>query len=223
MKQCIKCNVTKDKSQFEKERNQCRACRYDAKKARPQKTYEVSITERECLCCKVVKPADQFDKNARHTTGLVIYCKECRSGTNKKKYEENPEPKKAQSVEYYKNNKPKAMAQSKLYKRHKAATDPRFVLVKRLRSRLLTALKNTIWKKNTKFSEYIGCDRDTLMSHIESQFVEGMSWDNRNLWHIDHKIPLISAKTEEELYKLCHYTNLQPMWAVENIRKGGKV
>ena len=50
-----------------------------------------------------------------------------------------------------------------------------------------------------------------------------MSWENQGEWHIDHKIPLSSAKTEEELYKLCHFTNLQPMWAIENIKKGSKI
>ena len=49
-----------------------------------------------------------------------------------------------------------------------------------------------------------------------------MSWENHGEWHIDHKKPLASAKTEEELKKLCHYTNLQPLWALDNIRKGAK-
>jgi hypothetical protein len=52
-----------------------------------------------------------------------------------------------------------------------------------------------------------------------------MSWDNYGFygWHIDHVIPLSSAKTEEEVYKLCHYTNLQPLWAEDNLKKGSKI
>ncbi len=52
-----------------------------------------------------------------------------------------------------------------------------------------------------------------------------MSWDNHTKygWHIDHIIPLASAKTEEELKSLCHYTNLQPLWAKENLSKGAKI
>jgi hypothetical protein len=50
-----------------------------------------------------------------------------------------------------------------------------------------------------------------------------MSWENRDEWHIDHIIPLSSANSEEELYKLCHYTNLQPLWAEENIKKSNKI
>ena len=46
-----------------------------------------------------------------------------------------------------------------------------------------------------------------------------MDWSNHGKWHIDHKIPISWAKTEEEIIKLSHYTNLQPMWAEENIKK----
>ena len=50
-----------------------------------------------------------------------------------------------------------------------------------------------------------------------------MSWENRNEWHVDHIIPLCSAKTQEELYNLCHYTNLQPLWVKDNLTKGSKI
>ena len=52
-----------------------------------------------------------------------------------------------------------------------------------------------------------------------------MSWDNYGLygWHIDHKVPLSLAKTEEELLKLCHFSNLQPLWAKDNLKKGDSI
>lgn len=68
-----------------------------------------------------------------------------------------------------------------------------------------------------------GCSPEFLKEHLERQFVEGMTWENRNEWHIDHIIPLSSAKTEDELYELCHYTNLQPLWAEDNLKKSNKV
>jgi len=79
-----------------------------------------------------------------------------------------------------------------------------------------------ITKKNRTF-DIVGCTPQELKEHLEKQFIEGMTWENRNEWHIDHIIPLSSAKTEEELYKLCHYTNLQPLWAVDNMKKSNKI
>ena len=55
------------------------------------------------------------------------------------------------------------------------------------------------------------------------QFTEGMTWDNYGEWQIDHIVPLSSGETLEELIALNHYTNLQPLWADENNRKGGTV
>jgi hypothetical protein len=92
-----------------------------------------------------------------------------------------------------------------------------------MRSRLRSFLKTrNITKKNKTF-DIVGCSPEFLKEHLESQFVEGMAWDNRKEWHIDHIIPLSSAKTEEDIYKLCHYTNLQPLWAEDNIKKSNKI
>jgi len=55
--------------------------------------------------------------------------------------------------------------------------------------------------------------------HVEQQFTVDMHWDNYGDWHIDHIVPLSCADTEEELKLLCHYTNLQPLWAVDNLAK----
>lgn len=105
--------------------------------------------------------------------------------------------------------------------------NPRHRLVDNLRGRLRSALKVKSWRKNTHFSKYIGCDQLALILYLEKQFQPRMTWDNYgkgiDKWNIDHIIPLDSAKTEEELYKLCHYTNLQPLWQTDNIKKSNKV
>jgi hypothetical protein len=61
------------------------------------------------------------------------------------------------------------------------------------------------------------CSLEELKSHLEKQFKQGMTWSNHSLkgWHVDHIIPLSSAKSIKELEKLSHYTNLQPLWAKE--------
>lgn len=72
--------------------------------------------------------------------------------------------------------------------------------------------------------EIIGCSKDDLRKHLESNFRRGMTWQNYgSYWHIDHIVPLISAKSPEEVKRLCHWTNLQPLTAFENISKGSKM
>ena len=78
-------------------------------------------------------------------------------------------------------------------------------------------------KKNNKTFNMIGCSPEFLKEHLEKQFVDGMNWENRGDWHIDHILPLSSAQNEDEIYKLCHYTNLQPLWAEDNIKKSNKI
>jgi hypothetical protein len=101
-------------------------------------------------------------------------------------------------------------------------TDYLYAIKKRIRSRICETLRKNGYTKKSKMIEILGCDYETFANHIESQFVDGMNWNNRNEWHIDHIIPLASAKTESEILKLNHYTNLQPLWAMDNIIKSDK-
>jgi hypothetical protein len=84
-------------------------------------------------------------------------------------------------------------------------------------------LKKTNATKKNKTFEIVGCSPQQLKEHLEKQFVTGMTWENRQSWHIDHITPLSSAKSVEEFYKLCHFTNLQPLWAEDNLRKSNKI
>lgn len=72
--------------------------------------------------------------------------------------------------------------------------------------------------------EIIGCSKDDLRKHLESKFKDGMTWGNYGKhWHIDHIVPLISARTADDVKRLCHWTNLQPLTAFDNISKGAKI
>lgn len=97
-----------------------------------------------------------------------------------------------------------------------------------MKVRLRNLIRNSFRKKGynkygVKTESILGVDYSTFKEYMESKFLDGMSWDNRGEWHIDHIIPLSSATSEEELIKLCHYSNLQPLWAEDNIRKGDKI
>jgi hypothetical protein len=107
----------------------------------------------------------------------------------------------------------------RVYRRNRYTNEPEFKLIDCLRSRIGKALK----RKQVKTIDLLGCSMKELRIYLESKFQEGMSWDNHGSWHIDHTIPLSSGKTGEEIKKLCHHTNLQPLWAKENLRKGNKV
>ena len=76
---------------------------------------------------------------------------------------------------------------------------------------------------HNKTFEIIGCDGLFLKTHLESLFTSNMCWENYGEWHVDHIIPLSSSKNLNEFYKLCHYTNLQPLWAHDNLKKGSKI
>ena len=91
-------------------------------------------------------------------------------------------------------------------------------LAANLRSRLSKAIS----RKQIECSAVtdLGCSLEELKKHLETQFKSGMSWDNYGDWHIDHIVPLASAQNEAEIKKLCHFTNLQPLWAEENLSKG---
>ena len=97
--------------------------------------------------------------------------------------------------------------------------------VESLRCLIRKSFKKKHYKKDSRTFDILGIDKNGFMKHIKSQFKEGMTWDNHGLrgWHIDHIIPLSSGKDINEVIKLCHYTNLQPLWWDENLSKGSKI
>lgn len=79
------------------------------------------------------------------------------------------------------------------------------------------------FRKGSRTESILGCTWEEFLVHIERQFLPGMTWENRHLWHIDHIIPLATAKTEADVIALNHVSNLRPMWAKENMQKKDKV
>lgn len=229
MKICIKCNENKDLNRFWKDIsyhdgycNTCKACKSEYRRNKPRIDHLVSVKNFECFSCKINKPSDDFHRNKRKVKGIESVCKECRRDISKNDYKTRKETIKQKARSYYEHNKETILKAQLKRQKERLKEDPRYALTRRLRNRLYYALKNKSWKKDTHFSDYIGCDQEFLVKHIENQFKDGMTWDNKGLWDIDHIIPLSSATTQEEMYKLCHYTNLQPLWTIDNIKKGNK-
>lgn len=139
----------------------------------------------------------------------------------KERYAKNPEFYKKRHREYSKNNREKVNE----YIRNKYATNLQFKIECILRARLLVALKGK--QKSDRTLNLIGCTIPELKIYIEKQFKNGMTWENWKYkgWHIDHVKPIskFDLSDEKEILKACHYTNLQPMWSLDNHRKGNKL
>jgi hypothetical protein len=159
---------------------------------------------------------------------LALYNKEY-SQKNKENIKENRQKravlKKQEITEvcnaWKEKNKDHIREYNKLYTSKRYASDPIFKLKINQRSRVRAILKN---QKSLRTNDLLGCSFDELKNHIESMFLDGMSWDNMGQWHIDHIIPLAAFNLEnEEAQKIAfNYKNLQPLWAIDNLKKGAK-
>lgn len=108
--------------------------------------------------------------------------------------------------------------------RKRYATDEQFRNKTIVRSIFAQALRLQSVVKRTSVIPLLGCSIEFLLQHLEAQFQPGMTWDNQGVWHIDHIRPCASFDLSDvEQQRSCfHYTNLQPLWGVENIRKKDK-
>ena len=135
--------------------------------------------------------------------------------------ENNPEYRK----EYVKNNKERIYAINQ--KAHKKKWKNNEVYRLRIRTRDLVnkcfLTNNTV--KTSKTFEILGCDVKFFKEYLEKQFDDRMNWDNHGQfgWHLDHIIPISSAQTEQDVYRLNHYTNFQPLWWDDNLQKSNKI
>jgi hypothetical protein len=137
---------------------------------------------------------------------------------------ENKEKIKKRNKANYLKNRKKIIKKSVEYEKIQYQTNINFKLKKILRARIRGALKGE--NKSKKTLMLLGVPNiEFIKKYIESKFKEGMSWEKRHLIHIDHIIPCASfdLTKPEEQSKCFHYTNLQPLWASENLAKGSKI
>ena len=148
-----------------------------------------------------------------------------RYNDNKEKWQQhyilNKESLLAQSKEYKKSDKYRRYAKQYMAQR---LQDPSLKLAHNLRCRIRRAVVQISKSKSASMKALLGCSIDELRVHLESLFKEGMSWDNYGEWHIDHIKPVSSFDLSDyEQQRQCfHYTNIQPLWAIENLVKSDK-
>tara|TARA_B110000503_G_scaffold28839_1_gene46175 strand:+ start:195 stop:884 length:690 start_codon:yes stop_codon:yes gene_type:complete len=220
MKNCTKCKVKKELNNFSKDKQKkdylnssCKSCEKEYYKANKERLKQYREANKE----RIEEYSKQYTKE---------YYKLNKGKVNeraKEYYKANKEKIKDKKKKYYKANKEKIIENANKYVMKRKKSFPLFKLKCNLRCRTWSAFKNKGYNKKTKTQEMLGVDWEVCKAHIERQFTKGMSWVNHGDWHIDHIIPLSSANTEEELKKLCHYSNLQPLWAVDNIVKSNVI
>lgn len=196
---------------------------------------------KQCFSCKNSLSLDQFHKNKAKSDGLDPSCKLCRKFRTSKFYEKNSSKIKKRTNLYYYQNKQAMSQASKEYRKRNAEKISQYKKSKRSianeqdRARLKSnpllnviracrrSMRSYIFNKQQSFNEYIGCSQDELRAHIESQFTEGMTWDNYGTWEIDHIFPLSKALNDRHVYRLSHYKNLRPLWVKENRSKNNSI
>jgi hypothetical protein len=142
-------------------------------------------------------------------------------------YEENKEHRKQYLKEYRENNIDKIRQIKRDYERNRKATDPLYKLISNFRTAIYQVLKESNVEKNKHYFDILQYTPEQLITHLELQFKDTMSWDNYGEWHVDHKLPIthfnIVEMGDDEFMKCWALGNLQPMWGIENIRKSNKI
>ena len=189
-----------------------------------------------CSKCRVEKPVKEFYARKDCCDGLRSQCKSCYGIDyethrteiliKRKLYNKTHKAEKSDyDTVYYRANKAKKAARQKAYEQERLKTDFRLRLIHNIRSLIRASLKNRGFRKNgTKTVQILGMSLEDFCDYFESKFTSGMNWEEvmKGNIHIDHIIPISSAKTKADVIRLCHYTNLQPLWAIDNRRKGAR-
>ena len=193
-----------------------------------------------CSKCNVEKELDYFYKMKGGKYGVQGRCKTCHCKKVSAYNNENAKTKSEYMTSYYKENRSELLSKSikyasenricrsayhAQYVKARRENDTTFRILLSLRARIYQAVKGTNKSANT--IKLLGCDPNQARDHIEAQFTDGMTWGNYGMhgWHIDHIIPCARFDlTDPEQQRQCfHFTNLQPLWAKDNIRKGDKM
>lgn len=235
---CSKCLLEKDVCEFHKHRGTndgyytiCKICRKPISEKYLEDNRELINTRRS------KKYYENHEKNLVKDRERIKNEREKRLKNSKKYYENNKDKVKEYQKKHYELNKEtyikkardwgknnQEQKNNKVNERNKIRKkeDILFKLKTKLKTDIYISLKRR--KKSKTLEQIIGLSLDNYKKYIENQFEDWMTWENWGLytWHIDHIIPLSSAKTEDEVYLLWHYSNLRPLSAQENLKKGKK-
>ena len=177
------------------------------------------MTTKICRSCNIEKLVSLFEKKGNKQP-IGSRCKECKNNEDRLKIETNRTSWNEKCRKFYNENKDSINFTRRKNLQKRRDTEPNYRLMMALHCRLYMAVK----EKTGNTMKLIGCSKEELCSFLEAEFLPGMTWENYGEWHIDHIRPCASFNLEDpdEQKKCFHWTNLQPLWATDNIRKGDK-
>ena len=227
-KQCFKCKILKPLNQFIKDKRNtdgrqgvCRKCvgerQKELKKLYSKRYKRYAKTTRDN--CREHRLQYNREYHLKNRERRLAYGKERRNKTK--------ESRAVYNKQYRLEHKEETRQYQRIYSKKRRKNNPQFRFGQSLRGRIRKALRGI--NKAAKTEELLGCTILELRKHLESQFKERMTWDTYGhgigKWNVDHIIPCFSFDLTEELQqkKCFNYNNLQPMWYLENIRKGAKI
>jgi len=239
MKKCNKCCQIKKFSEFHKHRLQKDGYNTLCKECRKPITEQYYYKNRDEINKKQqINYYKNHEKNLKKDRERIKKERVKRNLKSKEYYINNLEKVKEYHKKYYQKNKNRIIEKSR-----KWCEENKELYLKSRRERIKERKNNDIFfklkcklktdiyisirrkKRNKRLEDILGVSIENFKKHIEYQFEEWMTWDNwgKSTWHIDHIIPLCSAKDENEIYELWYYTNMRPISAIENLKKGGKL
>jgi len=228
MKKCSECLIDKDINYFYIKSDRCKDCKTQYQRQYYQKNKETKIKKyreenREILS----------EKNIEYQKGIREENKEERKKYRRKYRVDNIEKSLRLEKEARERNKEKSSTTQKKYReenreilnekrRNRINSNPLLRSKERIRILIANSITKMGYTKKSRTHEILGCSFEEFKLYIDNMLSDGMSWDNHGEWHLDHRIPISWAKTEEDIIKLNHYTNFQPLWASENLSKGNR-
>lgn len=188
--------------------------------------------QRLCKDCSKIKNKQFYTENKKYFQDRYASQKEIILIKNRKWNKQNKDKIEQHKLKFYqsnpsyysnyaKHNKEKIIKNRRNREKIRTKTEPLFRLKKNYRNRLYDYYRGT--NRSKRSEEIVGLSWIEFKIYIENKFLSGMTWDNYGEWHIDHIIPLCSASNGDDLEKLFHYSNCQPLWKKDNISKGGKI
>ena len=172
-----------------------------------------------CTKCKQDKELTEFYREKHGRDGVRSKCKTCLKSAQDEYRSSNTDSIRLSRARYASQNRDKINS----WWSSKRAADPTFRWVRQTRCRLSHILHGK--GSHPETLDLLGCTGQEWRDHLESQFTDGMSWDNYGEWQVDHITP-VSAFDQSDLEqrKECwHYSNTQPLWAADNAAKGSKL